>query len=381
MLPLIPIALSLVPELIRLIAGDKAGTVAADVAGAVQAATGTGDVAEAQRLVAADPKLAGDLRTKLAQIALDTQKASDAAAEQLRANELETLRQAIGNTQNARQSMQELVKSGSPIAWGAPVVSVIVAGGFFMILMVLLWGRDAAHPFDPTVTSIVNLTIGALAASFATVVNFWLGSSQGSRDKDVIMRDLRTAQLQTPAPIATPFTTIPAAGDNYDKCLAVVLDKEGGYSNDPQDSGGPTQMGITLATLAEWRDVPPASLTAEDVRMLSRREAAEIYRARYWLPMRCQDLPAGIDLMVFDFGVNAGPRASVKLLQRAAGVIDDGSVGPHTLAAVKAATGLIDTLAESRLAYYRGLSNFAAFGTGWTNRTHQVATLAHAMTG
>lgn len=382
MLPLIPIALALVPELIRLIAGDKAGTVATDVAGVVQAVTGTADGAEAQRKLAADPALATELRVKLAQIALETQKASDAAAEQGRAAELDQLRQVIGNTQDARRTMQGLAQSGSRIAWGAPVVSIIVTGGFFLILLVLLWGRDPPHPFDPTVTGIVNLTIGALAASFATVVNFWLGSSQGSRDKDVIMRDLQTAQAKTPrttiAPMALPASTPPAA-DNFERCLAVMLDKEGGFSDDPKDRGGPTQMGITLATLADWRECAPASLTADDVRNLTRREAAEIYRARYWLPMRCNDLPHGIDLMVFDFGVNAGPRTSVKLLQRAAGVVDDGSVGPRTLAAVKAAGGLIDALVEARLAHYRSLANYATFGNGWTNRTRQVADLARAM--
>ena len=387
MLPLIPIALALVPELIRLIAGDRAGTVATDVAHVVQAVTGTADGAEAQRKLAADPALATELRLKLAQIALETQKASDAAAEQARAAELDQLRQAIGNTQDARRTMQGLAQSSSRIAWGAPAVSIIVTGGFFLILLVLLWGRDPPRPFDPTVMSIVNLTIGALAASFATVVNFWLGSSQGSRDKDVIMRDLQTAQSKTPrtaiAPVASPAaplpTATPLAADNFERCLAVVLDKEGGFSNDPKDRGGPTQMGITLATLAERRECGPAALTADDVRNLTRREAAEIYRARYWLPMRCNDLPHGIDLMVFDFGVNAGPRTAVKLLQRAAGVVDDGSVGPRTLAAVKAAGGLIDALVEARLAHYRSLGNYATFGNGWTNRTRQVADLARAM--
>ena len=85
--------------------------------------------------------------------------------------------------------------------------------------------------------------------------------------------------------------------------------------------------------------------------------------------------------MVFDFGVNAGPRRSVKLLQRAAGVIDDGSVGPKTLAAVSAADpgALISELADDRLAYYRSLDNFDAFGAGWSNRTRHVSAVARAM--
>ena len=40
---------------------------------------------------------------------------------------------------------------------------------------------------------------------------------------------------------------------------------------------------------------------------MTKAEAVEIYRANYWIPARCGDLPGGIDLMVFDFGVNAGP--------------------------------------------------------------------------
>jgi len=148
--------------------------------------------------------------------------------------------------------------------------------------------------------------------------------------------------------------------------------------------------GITLRTLADWQGLKLDELTAADkeklladLKALTRREAAEIYRANYWLPMRCGDLPAGIDLMVFDFGVNAGPRRSVKLLQRAAGVTDDGSVGPKTLAAVMAADPLamIAEMADERLAYYRSLDNFDAFGAGWTNRTQQVSALARAMSG
>ena len=83
--------------------------------------------------------------------------------------------------------MVDLVKSGSAIAWGAPLVSAIVTAGFFIFLIVLIHTdlRD-----NPTVANVINITVGALAAAFATVVNFWLGSSQGSRDKDATNRSL-----------------------------------------------------------------------------------------------------------------------------------------------------------------------------------------------
>lgn len=404
MLPLVPLALSIVPELIKMIAGDKAGDVATTVANVVQEVTGTPDAAEAQRKLAADPALTGQLRIRLAEIALETQKAMDNAAEQKRQAELAAQQKALENTQGARNTMVDLVKSGSSVAWGAPVVSVIVTVGFFGILLVLIM-TDKSFPTE--LTSIINITVGALAAAFATVVNFWLGSSQGSRDKDSTARDLQTAALnlqathaaanermvQTLASAASPTTPMmakPASGDaNFERCLAIVVDKEGGFSDHPRDRGGPTNLGITLRTLASWQGLNFDEITEEarakllaDLRALTRREAAEIYRANYWLPMRCGDLPRGVDLMLFDFGVNAGPRTSVKMMQRAVGVTADGSLGPQTLAAATAtdADKLIDALAEARLAYYRSLDNFDVFGAGWSKRTSEVAALAHSMT-
>lgn len=394
MLPLVPLALSFVPELIRIIAGDRAGGVAGRVAGVVHAVTGTDDPAEAQRKLAEDPALAGQLRIRLAEIALESQRAADLAAEQKRQAELATLQKTLENTQGARTSLIDLVRSGSPIAWGAPIVSVIVTVGFFAFLMMLMWGGIRTG-VDATVTNIVNIAVGALATAFATVVNFWLGSSQGSRVKDEQVSRLQAATIdivRTPpsAPVAVEVTrpTAPDGDRLFDQCLAVVLDKEGGFVDHPADRGGPTNLGITLRTLADWKGLAHDELSPEgrerlvaELRGLSRREAAEIYRANYWLPMRCGDLPPGIALMLFDFGVTAGPRTAVKLLQRAVGVTDDGSVGPVTLAAVKAqdAARLLEAMVEARLAFYQSLPNAVTFGEGWANRTRQVAALAEAL--
>ena len=67
-------------------------------------------------------------------------------------------------------------------------------------------------------------------------------------------------------------------------------------------------------------------LTVEDV--------APIYRKNYWDRMKCDDLPRGLDLCVFDFGVNAGTGRSAKYLQRMIGTTVDGGIGPNTLRAV-----------------------------------------------
>ena len=83
----------------------------------------------------------------------------------------------------------------------------------------------------------------------------------------------------------------------------------------------------------------------------------------------------------FDFGVNAGPSRSVKRLQRALGVAEDGLVGPQTLDAARRASpgALVARLGELRLAYYQSLPGFPRFGAGWTARTHRAQAAALRM--
>src|ERR1700719_3107773 len=99
--------------------------------------------------------------------------------------------------------------------------------------------------------------------------------------------------------------------DDFDACLAFTLKEEGGYSDDPADPGGATNMGITLATYRQWADNP--NLAPLQVRDLSERTARAIYRSLYWNPLRADALPAGVDLSVFDMGVNAGIWGSARL--------------------------------------------------------------------
>lgn len=156
--------------------------------------------------------------------------------------------------------------------------------------------------------------------------------------------------------------------DDFEACLAFTLAREGGFSQDPRDSGGATQCGITLATYRGWLDEPDATVAA--LRAMTRDQVGAIYRVGFWQPMRCQDLPRGVGLMAFDHGVTAGVRRSAMLLQAAAGVEADGWIGPATLAAVRSAgvTGLIDRLGRAQDAYYRGCRQFPAFGKGWLAR-------------
>jgi lysozyme family protein len=91
------------------------------------------------------------------------------------------------------------------------------------------------------------------------------------------------------------------------------LREEGGYVDDPADPGGATNMGITLATYREWSDDP--HLGDLQVNEMTPKTARAIYRSLYWSPLRADALPPGVDLSVFDMGVNAGIWRSTRLLQ------------------------------------------------------------------
>lgn len=161
------------------------------------------------------------------------------------------------------------------------------------------------------------------------------------------------------------------AAANYDASLARVLKHEGGYTNHPSDPGGPTNFGITIH---DYRRYIKTHGTAADVRAMTLADAAKIYRARYWHALRCDELPAGLDYAVFDYGVNSGIARAAKVMQRLLGI---GSGAAMTDAVVAAARGgspsaLIGRLCDERLAFLKSLRTWPVFGAGWGRRVAEV---------
>lgn len=168
------------------------------------------------------------------------------------------------------------------------------------------------------------------------------------------------------------------AASSFDRALSLVLANEGGFVDDPRDPGGATNLGITRATLARARG---RAVGVGEVRRLGRGEAAAIYRRFYWKAVRADELPAGLDLAVFDLAVNSGPSRAVRLLQRALGCREDGILGPVTLgaAAGREPAATIRALGRARLAFLRGLPTWSAFGRGWARRVARVERAALAL--
>ena len=163
--------------------------------------------------------------------------------------------------------------------------------------------------------------------------------------------------------------------DNFKKCLEIILHHEGGYVNHPKDPGGETNLGVTKRVYEEFGGT-------KDMKDLTVEDVAPIYKKGYWDKMKGDDLPGGLDLCVFDFGVNAGPGRSAKYLQTMIGTVADGGIGPNTLKAVEAYVSehgiekSIKNFQEARQGYYEKLSTFATFGKGWTRRVEETTKLA-----
>jgi len=173
---------------------------------------------------------------------------------------------------------------------------------------------------------------------------------------------------------------------NWQKSFELMLQSEGGYSDDQRDSGnhlpdgrqGSTMLGVTQYNWENWIG---HEVTQDQMKKLTPDDVKPFYKKKFWDVCRCDDMPSGIDYLVFDFAVNAGCGGSAKVLQRAVGVVPDGGIGPITLAAVSKynADELIEKFSEAIEAFYRSLSNFDVYGKGWLNRVAIVKIAALSM--
>lgn len=160
-----------------------------------------------------------------------------------------------------------------------------------------------------------------------------------------------------------------------------VLQHEGGKVDDPQDPGGRTNQGVTQAVYSAYRKKIGSS--PRDVFDMHPDERDEIYREQYWNAIKGDDLPVGLDYVVFDGAVNSGVSRSSKWLQQALGVEMDGIVGVITLAAAKTCDvdRTIDEICDIRMTFLKGLKHWPRFGRGWTTRVSGVRKVGKAWTG
>jgi lysozyme family protein len=174
---------------------------------------------------------------------------------------------------------------------------------------------------------------------------------------------------------------------NFDAAFSSMLRSEGfgvrrdnpyGFSDNPRDPGGVTQLGVTQRAWEEWVGQP---VTVADMKALRPETVKPFYRVKYWDAINGDNLPSGIDYAAFDLSVNSGSSRAARYLQSIVGVATDGHIGPATLAALakRKPKDVIAELCAMRMSFLKRLPTWNDFGNGWTRRVADVELRASMM--
>lgn len=162
----------------------------------------------------------------------------------------------------------------------------------------------------------------------------------------------------------------------FDECMAFVAKWEKGKVDHPADPGGRTNNGVTQANFNAY--LKRLGKPERDVFTMTEEEEKDIFFTDYWLKAHCDKLPEPLDLIQFDTAVQRGPFKARQMLQRALGIMDDGIIGPQTMAAVSKSNPKV-VASKYRMArkdhYLRRVTEDykqRAFLAGWLNRLHDL---------
>jgi uncharacterized membrane protein len=198
---LIPLVLSMAPQLAGMIFGSKGADATTKIAGVVQTVVGTvadlkspGGAAAAVAHLQANQQAADELAAKLADLHLQMQKEQDAESDAARRDALDELKARLGDAGSSRYMATELAKAHSGLAYGGVVVSVVIVAAFGYTSYAVLTSHLSA-----TDGQFGSILVGTLAAMATQVANYWLGSSIGSSNKNALLANAQN-NLATSVP-------------------------------------------------------------------------------------------------------------------------------------------------------------------------------------
>ncbi len=162
---------------------------------------------------------------------------------------------------------------------------------------------------------------------------------------------------------------------SFERALGFVLEVEGGYVNNPSDSGGATNYGITQAVYNASRK----GNRFLDVKFITNDEVNRIYQNNYWSGCHCEQMPDELATVVFDTAVNTGCQRAIKILQACLDIDADGIFGAETLNVIGDISDLKDFISkylDERSRYYQRICDLNPdknkFLKGWLNRIQNL---------
>jgi lysozyme family protein len=170
----------------------------------------------------------------------------------------------------------------------------------------------------------------------------------------------------------------------FEQAIDYTFGNEGGFGDDPNDSGGPTNFGITQGDLARWRNRP---VSAQEVKEMGADEAKGIYSAWYWRPLGCDKITSqAVAICMFDIGIVRGVSIPPQYAQEicnahGAGLVLDGHLGPLSLTAINAIDpkAFVTEFAARTKSGFLGIivrhPTQTVFIKGWLNRAARLLTL------
>lgn len=162
--------------------------------------------------------------------------------------------------------------------------------------------------------------------------------------------------------------------DFFNKVFDRVIGSEGGYQCDEQDRGN-WSSGIVGVGRLNGTKFGLSAMTYPHLKIkeITHSQARGIYYRDWWVRLGMDKWHNALAYQVFDAAVNHGSPNAIRMLQRAAGVLDDGIAGPKTISAVNKMVesdlnDLLFLFIAERQEFFIKNKNWASYGKGWMAR-------------
>jgi len=183
-------------------------------------------------------------------------------------------------------------------------------------------------------------------------------------------------EVKKPDVKSEPFKATNQPKGNFNETMKLMLNLEGGKTDEKSDRGGRTNFGITQRTYNDW--LKQNKLKSSDVFKISKERALKIYRKQFWGVIKGDQLPHNVAKAIMSMALTDGPQDSVRFIQRLLNIEQTGFMGPKTLAAIWSKCKKDDKMftkkiLDAQIKRYKSDEQADTYGKGWTNRADLVA--------